>query len=226
MNKLCASASEAVRDIHDGSTILVSGFSGAGVPNTLIDALVEKGPKNLALVHNNAGNAMEGVAKLLAANLVRKVICSFPRSWESHVFEALFSAGKIELECVPQGTLAERLRAGGAGIGGFFTPTGFGTSLAEGKETRMINGRGHVYEEPIIGNFALVKARRADRWGNLQYRMTARNFGPVMCMSGRTTVVEVDDIAPLGTMDPEDIVTSGVFVQRIVSCNRMDGMND
>jgi 3-oxoadipate CoA-transferase alpha subunit len=220
MNKLCTSALEAVNDINDGATILVSGFSGAGVPDTLIDALVERGAKDLVLVHNNAGNAHEGVAKLLAANLVRKIICSFPRSWESHVFEGLFKAGKIELECVPQGTLAERLRAGGAGIGGFFTPTGFGTSLAEGKETRMINGRGHVFEEPIIGSVALVKARRADRWGNLQYRMTARNFGPVMCMAAKFTIAEVDEIMPLGTMDPEAIVTSGVFVQRVVSSNR------
>lgn len=219
MNKLCTSALEAVGDINDGSTILVSGFSGAGVPDTLIDALVERGAKDLVLVHNNAGNAYEGVAKLLAANQVRKIICSFPRSWESHVFEGLFKAGKIELECVPQGTLAERLRAGGSGIGGFFTPTGFGTSLAQGKETRMINGRGHVFEEAIIGNVGLVKARRADRWGNLQYRMTARNFGPVMCMAAKLTVVEVDEVMPLGTMDPEAIVTSGVFVQRIVSCN-------
>lgn len=207
----------AIDDISDGATVLISGFSGAGVPEGLIDALVEHGAKNLTLVHNNAGNARRGVARLLATGQVRKIICSFPRSWESQVFEELYNAGKVELECVPQGTLAERLRAGGSGLGGFFTPTGFGTILAEGKETRIVQGRGYVLEEPIFGDFALVKARRADRWGNLQYRMAARNFGPVMCMAAATTIVEVDEITPLGTMSPENIVTSGVFVQRIVS---------
>lgn len=216
MNKVCDSARSAIADIDDGATVLISGFSGAGVPLRLIDALVEHGAKNLTLVHNNAGNANEGVARLLAAGQVRKIICSFPRSWESHVFEDLYNAGRVELECVPQGTLAERLRAGGSGLGGFFTPAGFGTCLAQGKETRIVQGRGYVLEEPIVGDFALVKARRADRWGNLQYRMTARNFGPVMCMAAATTIVEVDELTPLGTMDPESVVTSGVFVQRIV----------
>lgn len=217
MNKVCDSMLGAIDDISDGATVLISGFSGAGVPEGLIDALVEHGAKNLTLVHNNAGNARRGVARLLATGQVRKIICSFPRSWESQVFEELYNAGKVELECVPQGTLAERLRAGGSGLGGFFTPTGFGTILAEGKETRIVQGRGYVLEEPIFGDFALVKARRADRWGNLQYRMAARNFGPVMCMAAATTIVEVDEITPLGTMSPENIVTSGVFVQRIVS---------
>lgn len=225
MNKLCHGAVEAVSDITDGATLLVGGFSGAGVPETLIDALLLQGARDLTLVHNNAGNACLGVAKLLAANRIRKVICSFPRSWESHVFEGLYKAGKIELECVPQGTLAERLRAGGSGLGGFFTPAGFGTPIAEGKETRMVKGRGYVFEEPLSGDFAFVKARRADRWGNLQYRMAARNFGPVMCMAAKTAIVEVDEVMPLGTLDPEAIVTSGAFVQRIVYVKNQDGTN-
>ncbi len=216
MNKLVDSALNAVRDIPDGATVLVSGFSGAGVPSILIDALLEHGSKELVIVHNNAGNGRTGVAKLLAAGRVRKVVCSFPRSWESHVFDALYKAGAVELECVPQGTLAERLRAGGAGIGGIFTPTGYGTQLAAGKETRIIDGRGQVLEMPIRGDFALVSARRADRLGNLQYRMAARNFGPVMCMAGKVSIVEVDEVLPTGHLDPEAIVTSGVFVQRVV----------
>lgn len=225
MDKRWNSAEEAVSDVVDGATLLVGGFSGAGVPEMLIDALLRQGAKDLTLVHNNAGNAHLGVAKLLAANRVRKVICSFPRSWESHIFEGLYNTGKVELECVPQGTLAERLRAGGAGLGGFFTPTGFGTPLAEGKETRVVDGRGYVLEQPLKGDFALVKAKRADRWGNLQYRMTARNFGPVMCMAAGTAIVEVDEIMPLGTLDPESIVTSGVFVQRVVQVMQRSDRN-
>jgi len=217
IDKVCASAFEAVRDVHDGATVLVGGFSGAGVPEALITALLEQGAADLTLVHNNAGNAELGVARLLAAGRVKKVICSFPRSWESHVFEGLYREGKVELECVPQGTLAERLRAGGSGLGGIYTPAGYGTELAEGKEERMIDGRGYVFEKALKGDFSLVKARRADRWGNLQYRMTARNFGPVMCMAARTAIVEVDEVLPLGLLDPEGIVTSGVFVQRIVN---------
>lgn len=216
MNKVLDSFEEAVADISDGATVLVSGFSGAGVPSGLIGALLDQGARDLTLVHNNAGNGREGVARLLAEGRVRKIICSFPRSWQSDVFEGLYQQGKIELECVPQGTLAERIRAGGAGIAGFFTRTGYGTLLAERKETRIIDGVGHVLETPIVGDFALVKARRADRWGNLQYRMAARNFGPVMCMAGRTTIVEVDEIMPLGHLDPESVVTSGVFVRRVV----------
>lgn len=215
-NKVCENALQAVSDIPDGARLLIGGFSGAGVPEHLITALLEHGAKDLTLVHNNAGNAQLGVARLLAAGRVRKVICSFPRSWESDVFEGLYRAGKVELECVPQGTLAERLRAGGSGLGGFFTPTGFGTLLAEGKETRMMDGKGYVLEKALTGDFSLVKARRADRWGNLQYRMAARNFGPTMCMAGRTAIVEVDEIMPLGSLDPECIVTSGAFVQRVV----------
>jgi 3-oxoadipate CoA-transferase alpha subunit len=217
LNKVYSRALEAVSDLPDGATVLIGGFSGAGVPEVLITALIEHGAKELTVVHNNAGNAMTGVARLLAAGQVRKVICSFPRSWESHVFESLYRAGKVQLECVPQGTLAERLRAGGSGLGPFFTPTGYGTELADGKETRIVEGRGYVLEQPLRGDFALVKARRADRWGNLQYRMTARNFGPAMCMAGGVTIVEVDEVVPLGTLDPETIVTSAAFVQRIVS---------
>lgn len=219
INKVMQSAQQAVADIPDGATVLVGGFSGAGVPEVLIGALVEHGARELTVVHNNAGNAMTGVARLLAAGLVRKVICSFPRSWQSEVFETLYRDKKVELECVPQGTLAERLRAGGSGLGGIFTPTGYGTELAEGKETREIDGRGYVLEKALTGDFALVKARRADRWGNLQYRMTARNFGPVMCMAGKTTIVEVDEIMPLGMLDPESVVTSGAFVQRVVTAD-------
>ncbi len=215
-NKICTSALEAVNDVADGATLLVGGFSGAGVPETLIGALLDLGAKELTIVHNNAGNARQGVARLLEAGRVRKVICSFPRSWESDIFEGLYKASKVELECVPQGTLAERLRAGGAGLGGFYTPTGYGTLLAEGKETRIIDGKGYVFEKALRGDFSLVKARRADRWGNLQYRMTARNFGPVMCMAASTAIVEVGEIMPLGSLDPECIVTSGAFVQRIV----------
>ncbi len=215
-NKVVESALQAVSGIPHGATVLVSGFSGAGVPETLITALLEHGARDMTLVHNNAGNADTGVARLLAAGRVRKIICSFPRSWESHVFEGLYRKGKVELECVPQGTLAERLRAGGSGLGGIFTPAGFGTELAEGKETRMIDGRGYVLEKALSGDFSLVKAHRADRWGNLQYRMTARNFGPVMCMAARTTIVEVNEVMPLGMLDPECVVTSSAFVQRIV----------
>ncbi len=215
-NKVCASALEAVNDIPDGATLLVGGFSGAGVPETLIGALLEHGAKDLTIVHNNAGNARQGVARLLEAGRVRKVICSFPRSWESDIFEGLYQASKVELEVVPQGTLAERLRAGGSGLGGFYTPTGYGTLLSEGKETREIDGRGYVFEKALRGDFSFVKARRADRWGNLQYRMAARNFGPVMCMAAHTAIVEVAEVMPLGSLDPECIVTSGAFVQRIV----------
>lgn len=219
-NKLCDSAIDAVNDIPDGATILVGGFSGAGVPDVLISALLEHGAKDLTLVHNNAGNALLGVARLLDAGRVRKMICSFPRSWESHVFEGLYREGKVELECVPQGTLAERLRAGGSGLGGIFTPAGFGTDLARGKEARVIGGRGYIFEHALTGDFSLIKARHADRWGNLQYRMTARNFGPVICMAAKTTIVEVDDVVPLGMMDPETIVTSGVFVQRVINLKK------
>ncbi|QRG08484.1 3-oxoacid CoA-transferase subunit A [Xanthobacter dioxanivorans] len=206
-----------VADIADGATILVGGFGGAGMPHELIDALIERAPRDLTIVSNNAGNGTKGLAALLAAGLVRKVVCSFPRQADSHVFDGLYRSGQLELELVPQGNLVERLRAGGAGIGAFFTPTGYGTPIADGKETRVIDGRGYVLEYPIKGDFALIKARQADRWGNLVYRKTARNFGPVMATAAKMTVAQVEEIVPLGSLDPEVIVTPGAFVDRVVA---------
>jgi 3-oxoadipate CoA-transferase alpha subunit len=188
----------------------------AGMPSALIDGLIAQGAKDLTIVCNNAGNGETGLAALLKARRVRKVICSFPRQSDSYVFDALYRAGEIELELVPQGNLAERIRAAGAGIGGFFTPTGFGTDLAKGKETRRIDGRDYVLEYPIKADLALVKALKADRWGNLVYRMTARNFGPIMASAARRTVVQVDEVVPLGALDPECIVTPGIHVHRVV----------
>ena len=196
--------------------MLVSGFGGAGQPHELIDALIEQGAKDLVLVNNNAGNGETGIAKLMKLGRVRKIICSFPRQVDSHVFDGLFRAGKIELELVPQGTLAERIRAGGAGIGGFFTRTAVGTVLAEGKEVRTIDGEDYIYEPPIKADVALVKALRGDRWGNLVYRKTARNFGPVMATAAKLTVVQVYETVELGELDPESIVTPGIYVNRIV----------
>lgn len=216
INKFFGSAAQALSDVPDGATILVGGFGGAGMPNELIDALVAQGARDLTIVNNNAGAGEHGLAALLKARRVRKVICSYPRQEGAHHFERLYRAGDIELELVPQGTLAERLRAAGAGIGGFFTPTGFGTELAKGKETRVIDGTGHVFEKPLHADFALIKAQRGDRWGNLTYRMTARNFGPVMAMAARVTVASVHEVAELGGIDPETVVTPGVFVQRLV----------
>ena len=181
-----------------------------------IDALIAQGARELTIVNNNAGNGDTGLAALLKARRVRKIICSFPRQTDSHVFDALYRAGEIELELTPQGNLAERIRAAGAGIGGFFTPTGYGTQLAEGKETRLIDGRHYVLESPIHADFALIKALRADRWGNLVYRKTARNFGPIMAMAAKCTVVQVSEVVALGELDPEAIATPGIFVQRVV----------
>lgn len=216
INKIVDSLQEAVADIHDGATIMIGGFGNAGMPAALIDALIAQGARDLTIVNNNAGNGDTGLAALLKARRVRKIICSFPRQTDSHVFDALYHAGEIELELTPQGNLAERIRAAGAGIGGFFSPTGYGTLLAEGKETREINGKHYVLESPIHADFALIKALRADRWGNLVYRKTARNFGPVMAMAAKTTIVQVSDIVELGALDPEVIVTPGIFVQRVV----------
>lgn len=216
INKIVTSPAEAVAGIHDGATILVGGFGGAGMPTELLHALIDQGARDLTVVNNNAGNGETGLAALLKAGRVRKMICSFPKSSNSYVFEGLYRDGKIELECVPQGTMAERMRAAGAGIGGFYTPTAYGTQLAEGKETREINGRQYVFELPLKGDFALVKAERADRWGNLIYRKAARNFGPVMCMAAATTIVQVREIVELGCLDPESIVTPGIFVKRVV----------
>ena len=202
--------------IQDGATVLVSGFGGAGQPHELIDALIDQGAKDLVLVNNNAGNGETGIAKLMKLGRVRKIICSFPRQVDSHVFDGLFRAGKIELELVPQGTLAERIRSGGAGIGGFYTRTAVGTVLAEGKEVRTIDGQDYIYEPPIYADVALVKALRADRWGNLVYRKTARNFGPVMATAANLSVVQVYDTVELGELDPEAIVTPGIYVDRVV----------
>jgi len=216
INKTFESMRQAVADIPDGATVMIGGFGNAGMPAALIDALIDQGARELTIVNNNAGNGETGLAALLKAKRVRKIICSFPRQADSHHFDALYRAGEIELELTPQGNLAERIRAAGAGIGGFFSPTGYGTQLAEGKETRVINGRNYVLESPIHADFALIKALRGDRWGNLVYRKTARNFGPVMAMAAKVTIAQVNDIVALGELDPEVIVTPGIFVQRVV----------
>jgi 3-oxoadipate CoA-transferase alpha subunit len=212
----CRDADEAVAGIADGATVLVSGFGMAGMPMALIDALIGQGARDLTIVSNNAGNGDTGLAALLAAGRVRKVVCSFPRQSDSYVFDGLYRANRIDLELVPQGNLAERIRAGGAGIGAFFCPTGVGTALAEGKETRTIDGRDYVLEFPIRGDVALIRAHVADTDGNLLYRKTARNFGPVMATAAALTVVEVASIVQAGTIDPEIVVTPGIYVDRIV----------
>ena len=216
MPRVVASADAAVADVPAGATVLIGGFGPAGQPVELIDALIRAGVGDLTVVTNNAGNGRLGLAALLAARQVRRVICSFPRQSDSYVFDALYRAGQIELEVVPQGNLAERLRAAGAGIGAFFSPTGVGTLLAQGKERRTIGGRDYVLEYPIHGDFALVKAQRADTSGNLVYRKTARNFGPAMATAAITTVVQVADVVPAGGIDPEVVVTPGIYVDRIV----------
>ena len=216
INKLYDSVESAMADIHDGATILIGGFGLAGIPAELIDALIAQGARDLTIVNNNAGNGDTGLAALLKAKRVRKIICSFPRQADSYVFDSLFHAGEIELELVPQGNLAERIRAAGAGIGGFFTRTAYGTPLAEGKETRIIDGHGYVFEKPIHADFALIKAETADRWGNLVYRKTARNFGPIMAMAAKCPIVQVSNVVELGELDPEHIITPGLFVKRVV----------
>ena len=220
VDKIASSVAEALSGTPDGATVMVGGFGTAGIPNELIDGLLEQGARDLTVVNNNAGNGDTGLAALLKAGRVRKIVCSFPRQADSHVFDALYRSGRIELELVPQGNLAERIRAAGAGIGGFFTPTGYGTELAKGKETREIEGRMYVFEQPIHADLALVKAERGDRWGNLTYRKAARNFGPVMAMAARKTVASVHEIVPLGGIDPECVVTPGIFVHRIVQVAR------
>ncbi len=223
MTTLCASVDEAVAGVEDGSTVLVGGFGMAGMPVDLIDALIRQGATDLTVVSNNAGNGDSGLAALLAKGRVRKVVCSFPRQSDSWVFDRLYLAGRIELEVVPQGNLAERLRAAGAGIGAFFCPTGVGTPLAEGKETRVIDGRTYVLEHPIKGDVALIKAHVADRMGNLVYRKTARNFGPVMASAAATTVVQVGEVVEAGGIDPEVVVTPGIYVDRIVAVPAVAG---
>jgi 3-oxoadipate CoA-transferase, alpha subunit len=200
---------------------MIGGFGTAGMPAELIEALIAQGASDLTIISNNAGNAETGLAALLKAKRIRKIVCSFPRQSDSWVFDGLYRAGEIALELVPQGTLAERIRAAGAGIGAFFTPTGYGTRLAEGKETRIINGRPHVLEYALQGDVALIKAHRADRWGNLVYRKAARNFGPIMATAARCTIAQVSAIVELGALDPEIIVTPGIFVHRVVIAGRV-----
>ena len=216
INKIVDSLAAAVADIADGSTILIGGFGGAGMPSALMNALIEQGAKNLTVVNNNAGNGETGLAALIAAKQVKKIICSFPRQADSWHFDKAYRAGDLELELVPQGTLAERIRAAGAGIGAFFTPTAFGTQLAQGKETRRIGDREYVLEHPIHADYALIKADRGDRWGNLTYRMTARNFGPIMASAAKCTIAQVRETVELGQLDPEAVVTPGIFVKRVV----------
>ena len=216
INKIFPSAEAALADVPDGATVLIGGFGNAGMPAKLIDCLIAQGARNLTVVNNNAGNADTGLAALIGAGRVRKILCSFPRQADSWHFEKLYRAGKLELELVPQGTLAERIRAAGAGVGAFYTPTAFGTQLAEGKETRHIDGRDYVLEFPIYADYALIKADRGDRWGNLTYRKTARNFGPIMASAAKCTVAQVRETVELGELDPEHIVTPGIFVKRVI----------
>ena len=226
INKIARSVADALAGVQDGATVLIGGFGTAGIPGELIDGLIEQGAKDLTIVNNNAGNGDTGLAALLATGRVRKVICSFPRQADSHIFDGLYRSGKLELELTPQGNLAERIRAAGAGIGAFFTPTGFGTDLAlngdgSPKETREINGKHYVLEYPIYGDVALIKAERGDRWGNLTYRMAARNFGPVMATASKLTVASVHEVVELGALDPEAIVTPGIYVHRVVKIDRV-----
>ena len=219
VNKIVPGLREALAGIHDGATIMIGGFGNAGMPRELIDGLIDQGATDLTIVNNNAGNGDTGLAALLAARRVKKIICSFPRQADSYVFDGLYRSGELELELTPQGNLAERIRAAGAGVGAFFSPTGYGTLLAEGKETRLINGKNYVLEYPVHADFALIKALKADRWGNLVYRKAARNFGPIMAMAAKCTIVQVDQVVELGELDPEVIVTPGIFVQRVVKVN-------
>ena len=220
IDKIVESAAQALADVRDGATVMIGGFGTAGLPDELIAALLDQGARDLVVVNNNAGNGDTGLATLLAAGRVRKIICSFPRQVDSWHFDKLYREGRIELELVPQGNLAERIRAAGAGIGAFFTPTGYGTILAEGKETREIGGKMQVLENAIHADLALIKAERGDRWGNLTYRMTARNFGPIMAMAAKCTIATVHEVVQLGALDPEAVVTQGLFVQRVVRIPR------
>jgi len=221
INKIAPSIEAALAGVKDGSTVMIGGFGTAGIPNELIDGLIAQGAKDLVIVNNNAGNADTGLAALLKAGRVRKIICSFPRQADSYVFDELYRSGKLELELVPQGNLAERIRAAGAGVGAFFSPTGYGTELAKGKETREINGKHYVLEMPIHGDVALIRAEKGDRWGNLVYRKAARNFGPVMATAARLTVATVHEVVELGALDPESVVTPGIFVSKIVRIDRV-----
>jgi 3-oxoadipate CoA-transferase, alpha subunit len=221
IDKIAASIAEALADVQDGATVLIGGFGTSGIPGELIDGLIAQGAKDLTIVNNNAGNGDAGLAALLKTGRVRKIICSFPRQVDSWVFDELYRSGQLELELVPQGNLAERMRAAGAGIGAFFCPTAYGTELAQGKETREIDGRHYVLEYPIHGDVALIKAEAGDRWGNLVYRKAARNFGPVMATAAKKTVATVYEIKELGELDPEAVVTPGIYVSRIVKIPRV-----
>lgn len=216
INKIAPSLDDAVAPITDGSSVMITGFGDSGLPRELIEALIRHGAGGLTIISNNAGTERTGLARLLELGRVRKIICSYPKSSGSVVFTELYRAGRIELELVPQGTLLERMRAAGAGLGPFFTPTGYGTLIAEGKEQRILDGKGYVLEQPLAADFALVKGYHADRWGNLTYRLAARGFGPVMCMAAKNTIAQVDDIVPLGLIPPESVVTPGIFVSRVV----------
>jgi 3-oxoadipate CoA-transferase alpha subunit len=223
LDKIADSLDAALAGVRDGATVLVGGFGGAGVPEELVEALIAQGARDLTIVNNNAGNGEVGVAALFKAGRVRKLICSYPRQVDSHHFQEAYRSGRVELELVPQGTLSERLRAAGAGIAAFFTPTGYGTDLAKGKETRVVDGRGYVLEHALHGDVALVKAERGDRWGNLVYRKSARNYGPTMASAAKVTVAQVYEIVELGALDPECIVTPGIFVTRVVKVARRAG---
>ncbi len=216
LDKRVPSLAAAVDGVQDGSTVLIGGFGESGIPGELIQALITQGARELTVVTNNAGSGEHDIAALLREGRVRKIVCSYPRSKGSTWFEELYRAGKIELDLVPQGTLSERMRAAGAGLGGFFTPTGADSRLADGKEVRLINGRNHVFEEPLPGDVALIKADRADRWGNLVYHSAARNFGPTMATAATLTIVQVRQFVELGDLDPECVVTPGIFVNRVV----------
>lgn len=216
IDKIATSLREAVADIVDGASVMVSGFGDSGLPLELLHALVDHGARDLTVISNNTGTGDHALAALLAAGRVRKMVCSYPKSSGAHVFERLYKAGRIELELVPQGTMLERMRAGGAGLGPFFTPTGYGTPIADGKETRVIDGRGYVLEQPLRADYALVRAYQADRWGNLTYRLAGRGFGPVMCMAARHAIAQVEDVLPLGAIAPDAVATPGIFVARAV----------
>jgi len=216
IDKTVRSMAQAMDGIKDGSTILLGGFGSVGQPDALLEGLIEQGAKDLVMVANNAGTGHVGLAKLMELGRVRRIICSFPRSQGSVVFEELYKAGKIELEIVPQGTMAERMRAAGAGVGAFYTPTAYGTQLARGKEIREINGRPQVLEFALHGDVALVEAWEADRWGNLTYNKSGRNFNAVMATAAATTIVQAHHIVPLGSIDPEAVATPGIFVNRVL----------
>lgn len=220
IDKTVGSMQAAIADIGDGATIMIGGFGNAGMPAELIDALIAQSARDLTIINNNAGNAESGLAALLKTKRVRKIICSFPRQTDSWVFDALYRAGELELELVPQGNLACRIEAAGAGLGAIFTPTGYGTPLADGKETRAIDGRNYVLELPIHADYAFIKADKGDRWGNLTFRKAARNFGPIMARAARCTIAQVREVVPLGTLDPEVIVTPGIFVKRVVATGK------